>query len=90
MGTPDIQSKHIVVVKRTWRDAACEIAYIRAKQKRANAVDIKSFLKGHGGCIWCDISSSPKKHFSNIADANNFITFKKDFMEWLFKNEVKK
>jgi len=62
---------------RTWKDAACEIAWNKIKQGE-NALYMEEFLKGDSNCI--AIYSGPKETFPG---------FKIAFMKWFEKNPKK-
>ena len=68
-------------MNRTWKDAACEVAWNKMNKngERCRSISIIQFLKGDKQCL-----------YEEYMFTANFDDFRKEFMEWLDENEVRK
>lgn len=84
-------------MNRTWRDAACEVAWNKASFK--NSIDkendkkylkyfnVPAFLEGHFGVFSLNADINAKEY---LGQYYKFSDFRAAFMKWLDENEVKK
>jgi len=78
-------------MKRTWKDAAVEVAFNKIKRFKPNflieGIYISDFLKGDSRNLSVDSKIGRTK---DIIENTNFNDFRAAFMRWLEENEQKK
>lgn len=65
-------------MNRTWKDAACEVAWNKIRHGR-DAIYMPLFLEGINNCVFYD-----------CGDLKVFTAFRAAFMKWLDESEAKR
>jgi hypothetical protein len=74
-------------MNRTWKDAACEVAWNKFRKTSHAGFNVKAFLRGNMICTGNFVV--PSESIIIIGGCAS-TTFRAAFMKWLDENEVKK
>lgn len=74
-------------MNRTWKDAACEVAWNKFRKTPHAGLNIKAFLQGNRICTGNFVTTSESIIIIGTCLSG---TFRAAFFKWLDQNEVKR